>query len=192
MGGDDSGLALGQKIVTWARGKLGQKVPPRGECFDLADVALTKSGAQTAKDFGTVTTTADYVWGDAIDAKDAAAGDVLQFKDFVVTVTTTVLTITRTPGFSEGMKRQTNTQTISRPHHTAIVESNNGNGKLTILEQNFAHVKKVKRNLIPWKDISASPVKTVSPIRGGGSSEVTTTVSMTVEGTLWVYRPKAK
>lgn len=192
MGGDDAGLALGQKIVTWARGKLGQKVPPRGECFDLADVALTKSGAKTAKDFGTITTTADYVWGGTIDPKDAAPGDVLQFKDYVVTVTTTVLTITKSPGFTDGSRRETNTQTISRPHHTAIVESNDGNGKLTILEQNFANVKKVKRNVIPWKDISASPVKKVSPIKGGGSNEVTTTVSMTVEGTLWVYRPEAK
>ena len=64
--------------------------------------------------------------------------------------------------------------------------------RLHILEQNFAHVKKVKRNVMPWKAITVGPTKKLAPIKGGGSSETTTTVSSTVEGTLWVYRPKAK
>src|SRR6266850_7983960 len=192
MGGGDDGLALGQKIVTFARGKLGQKVGPRGECFDLADAALGAATAKSAKDFGTITETADYVWGDGIDPKDAAPGDILQFRDHVITVTTTVLTITKTPGFTEGSRRETNTQTITRPHHTAIVESNDGDGKLTVLEQNFAHVKKVKRNVIPWFCIAAGTTEKLTPTKGGGSSETTTTVASTVEGTLWVYRPKAK
>jgi hypothetical protein len=192
MGGGDDGLALGQKVVTFARGKLGQKVGPRGECFDLADAALGAAGSKSAKDFGKITTTADYVWGDEIDAKDAAPGDILQFRDYVITVTTTVLTITKKPGFTEGSRRETNTATIERPHHTAIVESNDGDGKLTVLEQNFMHVKKVKRSVIPWKAGTVGPTKKLTPIKGGGSSETTTTVVTTVEGTLWVYRPKAK
>lgn len=192
MGNNDAGLAAGQTIVTYARGKLGQKVLPRGECFDLADAALRQAGMQTAKDFGTITTAADYVWGDEIDAKDAAPGDILQFRDYVITVTTTVLTITKKPGYTDGSRRETNTQTIERPHHTAIVESNDGDGKLTILEQNFMHVKKVKRNGIPWKTYTLGPTKKVSTIKGGGSSETTTTVTASVEGTLWVYRAKAK
>ena len=93
MGSGDGGLALGQKIVTFARGKFGQKVGPRGECFDLADAALGAAAAKSAKDFGTVTESADYVWGDEVDPKDAAPGDILQFRDYVVTVTTTVITI---------------------------------------------------------------------------------------------------
>jgi hypothetical protein len=192
MGDTDSGLAIGQKVVTFARGKLGQKVLPRGECFDLADAALTGAGAKSAKDFGTITTTADYVWGDEIDLKDAGPGDILQFRDFVIEITTTVITITKKPGYSDGMRRETSTITIERPHHTAIVESNDGDGKLTILEQNFKLVKKVKRNVIPWKAGTMGPTKKVTPARGGGSTEVTTTIATTVEGTLWVYRPKVK
>jgi hypothetical protein len=192
MGGGDDGLALGQKIVTFARGKMGQKVGPRGECFDLADAALRGATAKTAKDFGTVTETADYVWGDEVDPKDAAPGDILQFRDYVITVTTTVLTITKTPGYTDGSRRETNTLTIERPHHTGIVESNDGDGKLTILEQNFMHVKKVKRSVIAWKGFTVGPTKKLTPVKGGGSAETTTTVATTVEGTLWVYRPKAK
>ena len=192
MGGGDDGLALGQKVVTYARGKLGQKVGPRGECFDLADAALGAAKSKSAKDFGTVTESANYVWGDEIDAKDAAPGDILQFRDYVITITTTVLTITKKPGFTEGSRRETNTATIERPHHTAIVESNNGDGKLTVLEQNFMHVKKVKRSVIPWKGFTVGPTKKLTPIKGGGSSETTTTIATTVEGTMWVYRPEAK
>lgn len=192
MGDNDAGLAVGQTIVTFARGKLGQKVLPRGECFDLADAALRKAGVKTAKDFGTITTTADYVWGDEIDPKDAAPGDILQFRDFKILVTTTVLTIIKKPGYTDGSRRESYTQKIKRPHHTAIVESNDGDGKLTILEQNFMKVKKVKRNVIPWKPFTVGPTKEVSPIKGGGSTETTTTVSTSVSGTLWVYRPTAK
>jgi hypothetical protein len=191
MGGGDDGLALGQKVVTFARGKLNQKVGPRGECFDLADAALGAAGSKSAKDFGKITTTADYVWGDEIDPKDAAPGDILQFRDYVINVATTVVTITKRSGSTE-TRRETNTQTITRPHHTAIVESNDGDGKLTILEQNFMHVKKVKRNVMPWKGFTVGPTKKLTPIKGGGSTETTTTVATTVEGTLWVYRPKAK
>jgi hypothetical protein len=108
----------------------------------------------------------------------------------VITVTTTILTITKKPGFTDGIRRETNTETIERPHHTAIVESNDGDGKLTVLEQNFMHVKKVKRSVIPWKAVTVGPTKKLTPIKGGGSSETTTTVVTTVEGTMWVYRPK--
>ena len=192
MGNGDSGLAVGQRVVTYARGKLGQKVLPRGECFDLADAALQNAGVQTAKDFGKITKTADYVWGDEIDAKDAAPGDILQMRKFVVIATTTILTITKTPGYTDGMRRDTSSEKIRRPHHTAIVESNDGDGKLTILEQNFNLVKKVKRNVIPWKTFTVGPSKKITALKGGGSSETTTTVTYSVGGTLWVYRPKAK
>ena len=114
--------------------------------------------------------------GDEIDPKDAAPGDILQFRDYVINVATTVVTITKRSGSTE-TRRETNTQTITRPHHTAIVESNDGDGKLTILEQNFMHVKKVKRNVMPWKGFTVGPTKKLTPIKGGGSTETTTTVA---------------
>ena len=63
-----------------------------GEIFNFA-IGIVLARLLIPEDFGAVTTTADYVWGDTIDAKDAAPGDILQFKDFVVTVTTTIVTI---------------------------------------------------------------------------------------------------
>ena len=42
---------LGDQVVAFARGKIGQCVG-NGECFDLADQALRSAGAKSAADFG--------------------------------------------------------------------------------------------------------------------------------------------
>lgn len=191
MGKDDK-LSLGQKVVHWARGKMGQKVAPRGECYDLANAALGHSGALSASHYGKITSDADYVWGSEIDPKDAQPGDVLQFRDFENTTETTTVVLTNKPGYSQGSSRETNETTATRPHHTAIVESNDGKGKLTILEQNFQNVKKVRRSVIYWKSFSEAPKKKFGKAHGGGTTETTTTVTHTVSGTLWVYRPQEK
>jgi hypothetical protein len=198
LGNNQKSLTIGQKVVTYARGKLGRFVGPRGECSDLADAALKDAGGQQLADMQTVTEDADYVWGDEIQPKDAAPGDILQFRDFVMTKKTTTLTITKSPNGTTTTSSAWGEETVTRPHHTAIVESNDGDGGLTILEQNIqrpgskALVKKVFRNTMRWKSSSERPVKNLSQAKGGGSVEVTTTVAYTVEGTIWAYHPKAK
>jgi hypothetical protein len=197
VGNTQQSLTIGQKVVTYARGKLGRFVGPRGECSDLADAALKDAGASRLADLQTVTEDGDYVWGDEVQPKDAAPGDIIQFRDFVMTKTTTTLTITK-DSRQTTTARATQEETVKRPHHTAIVESNNGDGSMTILEQNIQRpgstklVKKVFRNTMRWKDSSDRPVKKLTQAKGGGSVEVTTTVSYSVEGTIWVYHPKAK
>ena len=59
-------LTLDQKVVVWARGKLGQKVG-RGECWDLGEGALKQAGAATSNDLGPVEADTNYVWGDSVD-----------------------------------------------------------------------------------------------------------------------------
>lgn len=78
------GSTINQKVLVWARGKLGQKVG-RGECWDLADRALHHAGGQSST---TVGKDDDYIWGDRVDLKDVQLGDVLQFSDFIVTTVT--------------------------------------------------------------------------------------------------------
>src|SRR5262245_8213328 len=111
-------LTINQKITTFAQGKLGQQVGA-GECWDLAEEALKQSGAQTSTDLsssGSVGPDDDYVWGDSIDMKDIKPGDVIQFRDYIVT------TETKTEvEFPDGTYRwNTESRQAKRPHHTAI------------------------------------------------------------------------
>ena len=78
----DMAGSLNQHVVTWARGKLGQKVGA-GECWDLADGALRAAGAASS------TTTGDdddYVWGDSLIPAGALPGDIVQFRDYEATI----------------------------------------------------------------------------------------------------------
>jgi hypothetical protein len=54
-------LTTNQKVVVWARGKLGHKIG-RGECWDLGEQALKQAGAQTSNDLGPVEADSDYIW----------------------------------------------------------------------------------------------------------------------------------
>jgi hypothetical protein len=74
---------LNQKVLIWTRGRMGQQVG-RGECWDLADQALSKSGANSSTTTGADD---DYVWGDEIGIGDVIPGDILQFRDYEVTTT---------------------------------------------------------------------------------------------------------
>ncbi len=197
MAKHDAALSAGQKIVTFARGKMRQQVG-RGECYDLADQALRRAGVKSAPDFGSVTDDADYVWGTEIDPKDAEAGDIVQFRDF--TITTETVTVTRTTkkdgGWTETTK--TSTETVDRPHHTAVVESNDGDGRLTILEQNVTPVgatkplRKVQRNRMFWTGKTSRPPSVITRPADGSVVAVTKSLSVKVQGTVWVYRPEAR
>ena len=188
-----NGGSTAQKVVTFARGKAGQQVGS-GECYDLADKALRSAGAKSAPDFGQITDDADYEWGDLVDAKDAQPGDIVQFRDYVVTKETHVVRRTTEKDGSWKEEDETRTETRDRPHHTAVVDAVDGVGNLTVLEQNVAApggstpIKRVQRNTLPTKSSSKPPVKTTKN-SAGRVVTVTTTVTISVEGTVWVYRP---
>jgi hypothetical protein len=188
-------LTPNQKVVVWARGKLGQKVG-RGQCWDLGEQALKQAGAQTSNDLGPVRDDSDYIWGDPIkDIKDVEPGDILQIRDHVVT-TTTVIEYT----FKDGSTiKETKEAFAKRGHHTSIVNAKmDANGAIRTLEQHVRPRGDIVQNMrLYTRDVPSEVTKTsgraVHPGRKGyESAEIKTTVTITVSGTIWPYRPKPK
>ena len=181
-------------VLVWASGKAGQSVGA-GECWDLANSALLKAGAGTSSDFGPTGDDADYIWGDEVsDLKDALPGDILQYRDYSQTTTTTTTAV-----FKDASEQwDESTAEIGRPHHTAIISKNSGNGALTVLEQNhLGHHEKVKSTAIRWNDAATKTTVTKKMVKrnDNGKSEmatVTVVVDVSVSGTLTGFRPKAK
>jgi hypothetical protein len=119
-----------EKVLAWAHGKLRQQVG-RGECWDFVDHALRSAGARSST---TVGPNDDYVWGKPVRINEVAPGDVLQFRNWIVTTKTEA-----TVHFADGTGyRDTDEVVARRPHHTAIVKHVGGGGILQVYEQ---HVK---------------------------------------------------
>jgi hypothetical protein len=178
---------LNQKVAHAARMQFGHRVG-HGECWDLADRALRDAGASSSTTTGK---NDDYVWGDPVALQAVAPGDVLQFRNYVVT------TKTRTDVTFDNGSGYVKDEVIDaiRGHHTAIVEAVVP-GALLVLEQ---HVKplgpKVQRHTIPI--VPSPPVNTTTHRMmkqpSGGSlkpATVLTTVTIMIRGTVWAYRPK--
>lgn len=154
----------GQAVLDFAKSKKGQKVGS-GECFDLADQALKKNGFKTASDYGEVTPDGDYKWGKPVPLDESKPGDVLQFRDYE--------NKTRTENDKEWKE-----ETQSRPHHTAVVVANDGNGNITVLEQNAPKGSKVTQRVIH--------------VGNGTSQDGDNTVTQETSGTINAYRPEPK
>jgi hypothetical protein len=191
------GLSTGQKIVTYAAGERGKTVGS-GECWELANAALGKAGGQSSADFGPTDDDADYVWGDPVaNLKDVLPGDILQFRDYVITVT-----VTTEASWNDGAEwSDTQVKEVSRPHHTAIVSANQGNGVLTIYEQNVEPLGRVVQlHTLNTADIAPATKKLkkkvkrpVAPRKGLlEMADVVETTSLEVSGKIWAYRPKLK
>ena len=176
-------MALNDDVLSWARGRLGQRVG-RGECFDLADQALRAAGAKSAADYGPVTATTDYIWGSAVQFSSAQAGDVIQFRNYRCTITTT----TRRDYSGGGFDESTETQTQERPHHTAILQSVGSNGQLTILEQNVG--TGTNRRTVQSNQLSFQTVNLPPRVTNEGGTRTTVRVSIQVSGRVWYYRPQ--
>src|SRR2546421_11828205 len=134
---------------------------------------------------------AGYVWGDEVQLKDVAPGEILQFRDYTVT-TTTIIESTFADGSSP---TETKTKTANRGHHRAIVDGRAGPGALRILEQ---HVKplgqQVQRHELSIQDAAPAPKtshKTVKTPTGKlKPATVVETITVEVTGTVRAYRPK--
>lgn len=180
---------LNQKVLIWARGRMGQQVG-RGECWDLADQALSKSGANSSTTTGADD---DYVWGDEIGIGDVIPGDVLQFRDYEVTTT-----VETTATFDDGSEvTDTSEKVAERGHHTAIVDHIVDTDRLSILEQHVKPLgKKVQKHDLPTRDSAPKTVKTRKKYKAPDGTmklaTVSVTTTVTVSGTVKAYRPRAK
>jgi hypothetical protein len=177
---------INQKVVTWAHGKLKQRVG-RGECWDLADRALRQAGAQSSTTMGA---NDDYVWGKEVPITTVVPGDILQFRDYVVnTVSTTEVT------FVDGSSTtDVETTLAKRPHHTAIVAAVSSRS-LTVFEQQVKPDEPhVQQHDLP---IAGGTMTTVAQrmlaTKSGAKklAAVVTTFTVTISGRIWAYRPKA-
>jgi hypothetical protein len=176
MGDED----LNAKLKTAAEKLVGHKALENNkygkDCFVLVDTLLRKLGAQTAADGDVkVTPTADYDWGDGILLDSIQPGDIIQFKKHVVHIQTFT--------FANGKWYETETRTLTRPHHTGIVMEVHKDGSVTVVEQNVhPHPDKVTRNVIPRLEPGEETKKV--------SSEKKITIKVT--GEVHAYRPAPK
>jgi hypothetical protein len=167
-GGTATAPSMADQIVGYVRRQSGTRVGD-GECFTLANRALQAAHAKSARDYGTVTPTADYTWGAATTLANLQPGDVIQFRDY---------------GYERKDVTETDRETKTtehserRPHHTAIVQSVDGNGAVTVVEQNSPVRSAVRRTQLFFTSRS---------FKTGN-----TTTTITVDGTVWFYRPEAR
>jgi hypothetical protein len=174
MGDTAEPLTLNQKVLEFARAKVGQQVGT-GECWDLAEDAVTQSGGESSKTLTGVTgkafKSADYKWGTEVKLDTAQPGDVLQFKGHAFDEKTTQ---------GNGWKSESQ----NRGHHTAIVEKNLGNGRLIVLEQHVrpAGSKEVSKN-VQRREIFVKDGATFTEPDGS-------TITIKTRGVVTAYRPK--
>ena len=173
---------LNTKLLAAAKERVGKKALMKTgygyDCFVLVDQLLRDLGAATAADGDVkVTPTADYDWGDGIMLDSIQPGDILQFRKHFIKI----VTVTKRP-----TETVTDTKTLNRPHHTAIVLEVHKDGSVTVVEQNVhPNPGMVNRNVIPRLDAGEVTKKTSK-----GDDEIKTT--MTVTGEVKAYRPTTK
>jgi hypothetical protein len=168
-GGGSSTPNVAVRVLGFARRQHGGRVGD-GECFALADRALASARARSASDFGTVEHDADYVWGTPVALSDLQPGDIIQMRDYRFDRDVTV----DNPDGSGS----TNTSFQERPHHTAIVETANGNGSVSVLEQNAPRGSAVRRSELFFTDTTTTAGRRTTTIR--------------VQGSFWFYRPQPR
>lgn len=161
-----AGESIADAVVSYAVHRLGHVVPD-GQCFALVNRALRHAGAKSAADYAPVVPGDDYVWGTEVSLAGLRRGDVVQFRDY------TCQTVTVTES-AEGTATEERLE--GRPHHTAIVEQVGADGAATVLEQNSPPGAPVVRSSLFF--------------RSGQIQSEGRTVTVTVNGTLWFYRPQ--
>jgi hypothetical protein len=167
-GTKQSGASMSDRIVSYASRQRGDCVGD-GECYTLVNRALRAADAKTAADYGAVSPNADYVWGASVALADLRPGDVIQFRDY---------TYTRVSVTDDDSGTATDEEEGERPHHTAIVQSVDGGGVVTVWEQNAPEGSAVRRTQLFFTS--------------GRTTRGNTTTTIRVSGTFWFYRPEAR
>ena len=178
----DVAASQSTQIAQFAATRLGQQVGD-GQCFALADQALQSIGVKSASDFGSISASADYIWGREVALEQARVGDVIQFRNYNYEETITTH-ITYEDGSSE---ESTETQTDSRPHHTAIIASVGSQGQLMVYEQNVNSQMLVQHNRLLFSQLTIGPTITTS-----GGTTTTVTRRITVTGRTKFYRAQTR
>lgn len=168
-GGSGNTPTVSTRVVGFARRQQGGRVGD-GECFALADRALANAQARSAKDFGSVDPDADYVWGTSVALASVQPGDIIQMRDYRFDKEVDV----NNPDGSGS----TNSSFEERPHHTAIVETVNANGSMTVLEQNAPRGSAVRRSELFFSNSAVTAGRRTTTVR--------------VQGSFWFYRPQAR
>ena len=174
--------SLADRIKRSAEKKVGGKAVDGGkdkggiDCFALVDELLKSAGGKRPKDFGEVTPTGDYVWGDPVELDKIKPGDILQFRDHFVTIRTQKL-------LDDKWKETSIEGPARRPHHTAVVVEVKEDGGVVVVEQNVRpDPKKVKRNVIAGLAAGEE-----TRYKSNAEKEI-----ITVTGTVNAYRPVLK
>jgi hypothetical protein len=157
---------LASSIVSYARRRRGLRSGD-GVCATLVDRALRTAEAKSVADYttGTLLPDGDYVWGTLITRSELQPGDVVQFRKY--RYERVVVTADRIERHAE-----------ERPHHTAIVDHVGEDGAVTVFEQNSPEGSPIVRRELYFADSRAT---------SGGR-----TTTVTVEGTVWFYRPQPR
>lgn len=182
-------MSINQDVSVYVSGQLGKQVGD-GECFALADTALKKAKAKSASDYGAITANANYHWGSAVNLGKVIPGDIIQFRDYKVTITTVTKTRTTTAGGGWSEETSTQTETESRAHHTSIVGSVGKNGVVIVFEQNVgtgSGKRNTQKNTLYFKTYTVPETVTTK-----GKTTTKVTRSVKVEGKFWFYRPQSK
>lgn len=113
---------INQRIINYVDGVIGKQVN-RGECWDLADEALTNSGARFDKSSEKTL----YIFGKEYNPQkeDILPGDIIQFEKVVVK-------------YQEGNMMMTE----SFAHHTAVVYEVISSDKIKLAHQNTSQTGK--------------------------------------------------
>jgi rRNA maturation protein Nop10 len=187
--------ALNAKVKKDADAMVGKPVVGSGECYDFADQLLSKAGAKSAPDFDKITPNANYKWGAKIKLSEVKAGDVLQFRDHKIVITTVKKIKKTSPDGSWRNETENKSETHIRPHHTAVVSSVESDGSYLVIEQhvkdpNTGALSKVVRQNKLFVN-SSKPTRTKSSRKEGTVTiEEETTVTITTSGDIAAYHPQ--
>ena len=157
--------SLNRKVIEFAQSKLGQTVG-RGECWDLAQQALTRAQARNSTDYLSQTHNENYIWGNLVSLGKAKPGDIIQYRNFRGKVRETL---------QNGSWRELS---FIAQHHTAILAQPLGEGRWRVYQQNDQGQRFVTQDTINLLDATFQ--------------KGTRKIEVNVEGKYWIYRPEAQ
>lgn len=160
--------SIPDRIIAYAHRQRGDRVGD-GQCYTFADRALRQADAKSARDYGTITPDADYVWGTSVALANLQPGDVIQFRNYSYDRETVI---------EREDEKVTRTDSQDREHHTAIVQSVDGNGAVTVWEQNAPDGSPVTRTQLFFTS--------------GTTTHGNERTTIRVKGSFWFYRPVAR
>ena len=160
----DGNDSLNEAVAGSAERKLNQIVVAKenkgmraATCWDLPQKILQESGAKTSSDYGDVTSMSEYIWGTLVDLSEVKRGDILQFSGYEESSITKIKGRIVYPDKKTVPFNEEEVSTLSRPHHSAIVASNNGNGRLVVFEQNVNNNPRTQQNEVHLSGMSPKP-----------------------------------